>query len=231
MRVQREYRSNVSGPLVMGGLLILVGFLFLLDTMGIAETGWVVARGWPVFPLAIGLSRLFGARTIEGRIAGAFWVLVGSLFMLSAWRILPFSVWGLIWPIMLMMVGLFMVLKSRSRNAVPVDTDSKVSATAILGGVSRKFSSQTFEGGELTSVMGGCEIDLREAVIAGDEAVIDVFVTMGGIELQVPKNWRVVSDLVPIMAGLDDKTTPTPEPAKRLVIKGILVMGGVEVKN
>ena len=215
----------------MGGLLILVGVLFLLDTMGIADTSWVVSRGWPVIPLGIGLSRLLGARTIEGRIAGGFWVLVGSLFMLSAWRILPFSVWGMLWPMMMIMFGLFMVLKSRSRCAVTVDTDSKVSATAILGGVSRKFSSQTFEGGELTSVMGGCEIDLRDAVIAGEEAVLDVFVTMGGIELQVPQNWRVVSNLVPIMAGLDDKTNPATEPAKRLVIKGILVMGGVEVKN
>ena len=81
----------------------------------------------------------------------------------------------------------------------------------------------------------GCEIDLRQASIApGTEAVIDVFAFWGGIEIKVPEDWTVVTRAVPLMGGVEDKThVPQPLPAveKRLVISGIVVMGGVVVKN
>ena len=35
-----------------------------------------------------------------------------------------------------------------------------------MGGVSRRSNSQAFRGADLTAVMGGCEIDLRQASIA-----------------------------------------------------------------
>ena len=48
-----------------------------------------------------------------------------------------------------------------------------------------------FRGADLIAVMGGCEIDLRQAAING-EAVIDVFCMWGGIEIRVPEDWTVV---------------------------------------
>ncbi len=104
-----------------------------------------------------------------------------------------------------------------------------------MGGVARRSNSQAFEGADLTVVMGGCEIDLRQASIApGTEAIIDVFAFWGGIDIKVPADWTVVTRAMPLMGGVEDKThTPQPPPPveKRLVISGIVVMGGVVVKN
>jgi hypothetical protein len=33
------------------------------------------------------------------------------------------------------------------------------------------------------------------------------------------------------MGGFDDKTRPPADPSKRLVLRGFVIMGGVEVKN
>jgi len=81
--------------------------------------------------------------------------------------------------------------------------------------------------------MGGVTLDLTQARIAGEEAVIDVFAWWGGIEIRVPPEWTVVSKVVPVMAGYEDKTRPTTRsptaPPSRLLIRG--VMGGVEVKS
>ena len=68
------------------------------------------------------------------------------------------------------------------------DANSTISGVAVLGGGHRGNNSRSFRGGELTAVMGGCEIDLRQAAIEG-EAVIDVFALWGGIEIRVPEDW------------------------------------------
>jgi hypothetical protein len=72
---------------------------------------------------------------------------------------------------------------------------------------------------------------LRHAAIDG-EAVIDVFALWGGIEIRVPEDWSVESRVVPILGGVDDKTRP-PQGASRhrLVLRGFVIMAGVEVKN
>jgi hypothetical protein len=79
--------------------------------------------------------------------------------------------------------------------------------------------------------MGGCEMDLRHAKIHG-EAVIDVFAMWGGIEIRVPDDWTVVSRVTPMLGGFEDKTRPTPDASThRLIVRGMVIMGGVEVKN
>jgi len=58
-----------------------------------------------------------------------------------------------------------------------------------------------------------------------------VFSMWGGIEIRVPPDWTVVSHVDPIMGGYDDSTQPPKEEAKRFVIRGAVVMGGIEVTN
>ena len=102
---------------------------------------------------------------------------------------------------------------------------------AVLGGVNRGNNSRAFRGGDLTAVMGGCEIDLRQAAIEG-EAVIDVFAMWGGIEIRVPENWSVVGRVTPILGGYEDKTRPPRDAGtQRLIVRGMVIMGGVEIKN
>ena len=55
--------------------------------------------------------------------------------------------------------------------------------------------------------MGGIEMDLRPASTATGDAVIDVFVMWGGIEITVPPDWAVVNHILPIMGGVVDKST------------------------
>ena len=80
--------------------------------------------------------------------------------------------------------------------------------------------------------MGGCELDLREAHMGGEETHIAAFALWGGIEIRVPKDWIVVNESVALMGGVDDTTRPPSGPGRpRLVVKGFALMGGIEIKN
>jgi hypothetical protein len=47
----------------------------------------------------------------------------------------------------------------------------------------------------------------------------------------VPPDWEVVNEISALLGGVDDKSAHTPPFRHRLVLRGIVVMGGVEVKS
>jgi hypothetical protein len=85
------------------------------------------------------------------------------------------------------------------------------------------------------TVFGGYQVDLRKAAIARSPAILHANAMFGGIEIRVPRTWRVVLDGLPLLGGYSDETehpdaqgdAPVPE----LIVKGFASFGGVVVKN
>jgi predicted membrane protein len=102
---------------------------------------------------------------------------------------------------------------------------------AVMGGVQRKNVSSDFRGGEATAVMGGIELDLRDASMERAEAVLDISTVMGGVKIRVPETWTVVSRVNTVMGGFKDETRKPRNEEHRLIVKGTLLMGGLKVSN
>jgi predicted membrane protein len=104
---------------------------------------------------------------------------------------------------------------------------------SLLSSSKRRWGKSVFRGAETTAFMGGCELDLRDALMSsGELAVVDVFVIMGGVNIFVPPNWTVSQEVVPLLGGVHDKTRSVPSnPAQHLLVRGTVVMGGVEISN
>jgi predicted membrane protein len=226
--------------LIFALLIIIAGVLFTLDNLDILELR-PFFRFWPLALMAFGAAKFFEANRPSSQVAGVVFFGAGSLFLLRNLNVLHFQI-GALWPLILVVIGGSMLHKAMTRaNTAIADTDSTVTALALLGGVERTVNTQDFRGGDLTAVMGGCEIDLRPAAMLADQAVLNVFAFWGGIEIRVPEEWLIVVHGLPILGGFGDSTrlrkmTDTGRPgvdvpAKRLVIKGLVVMGGVEIKN
>jgi predicted membrane protein len=109
--------------------------------------------------------------------------------------------------------------------------DVSVSEVAVWAGKQRRIAEPSFRRADLTAIMGGVELDLRAAGTASGEAVIDVFVMWGGIEIWVPPNWAVVNKVGVLMGGVEDKSTGTQDARHRLIVRGFVVMGGMEIKT
>ena len=99
-----------------------------------------------------------------------------------------------------------------------------------MGGVGRSVAASDFAGGDAVAVMGGCEINLAAAKIAS-EAVVDVLAFWGGIEIHVPRGWRIDNHVVAILGGVVDKTDNAPAGAPTLIVRGSAIMGGVEIRH
>ena len=81
---------------------------------------------------------------------------------------------------------------------------------AILGGHSPSGRFRLADTTNVVAVMGGCEIDLRNAEIDGEEVVINAFALMGGIEIYVPEGISVDFSGLPLLGGTECKIADVP---------------------
>jgi len=82
------------------------------------------------------------------------------------------------------------------------------------------------------AVMGGIELDLREAQFSEPEVTIHAYTVMGGIEITVPDDVEVDVSGIAFMGGFDHNASGPGVPgAPRVRIIGFALMGGVDVKR
>jgi hypothetical protein len=181
----------------------------------------------------------------KGRRWGLAWIFVGIWLLLNTLGLVRVGFWELLWPLAITLLGLKLVTDTLGRGR-PGSAGSPAWGSpggsnlfAILGESRRVADDHPFNGGSLTAFMGGCYLDLRQATIPpGEEAAVEVFAVMGGHEITVPSGWIVTSKVVPILGSVEDKRllpTAVPAipgvPAPRLVLRGVLIMGGLTIRN
>jgi class 3 adenylate cyclase len=104
---------------------------------------------------------------------------------------------------------------------------------AVMSGSSAKGRWRL--GGKTTAVavMGGCDMDLRQAEIDGPEVVITAIAFWGGIDIVVPEGIDVELEGFSFMGGRNIRIRDVPivPGSPRIRVRGFAVMGGIDVKS
>ncbi len=225
----------VNSRAVFGIVLIILGGLFMLDNYGLFDfTIPHIVWDWRSILIMIGAFLLVTSRN---RGAGIILIAIGGLGFLPEY-----------WPVLLILLGLYIVMKqnnissklfshaSDSHNqSASAATEDYLNDVAIFGGGKKIIQSENFKGGKITAIFGGSEIDLFDCNLADGVNYLDVVAIFGGTTLFLPKDWKVELDLVPIFGGFSDNRRKdpnlTPNINKKLVIKGLVLFGGGEIKD
>lgn len=231
---------HTTPQFVLGLIILTLGVLFTLHNMELINAREYL-RYWPALLIVFGIAKLLQPAGSPGRMVGVIFALVGAALLADRLYLFEFRVWDF-WPLIFVIIGGAVIWRAMARKQArphqrfnieaSSDSNDTINGFAFLGGVRRTNNSQDFKGGELSAILGGCEVDLREASIKSGEAVLDVFAFWGGVELKVPHDWSIRLEATPLMGGFDDKTRPPQGGSnKRLVVKGYAIMGGVEISN
>jgi hypothetical protein len=216
--------------MLIGGALTAFGLALALDALGLVEAG-LVLRYWPALLVGLGIVLLVRARGQGPWFPGVALILVGAAFLLE--RLGALGGFDAVWPLIVILIGLAIMARGfGTRRSEPAASDDSISSFVVLSSSNPRSSSRSFRGGQVSAFLGACEIDLTQAGLGEKEAVLDVLTLMGGIEVRVPPEWTVDSRVTPFMGGVEDSSNhTTSDPAKRLLIKGFVMMGGLSIKN
>ncbi|WP_422359449.1 LiaI-LiaF-like domain-containing protein [Reichenbachiella sp.] len=257
-RTSQKTPSSNSRSGILGIILIALGGLFLLDNLDLIpyEISYYLFN-WKGIMIMIGALFLSSK---ENKTPGIILMAVGGFFIMSDVLSYEFD-WHwydtrkLFWPVLLIVIGL-VILSRKSKSpivsahvftvgdedlnaetgekTVPNDSDH-INVTAVLGGGDMSITSDNFQGGKVTTVMGGGTYDLSNCKLADGTQEIDILILMGGANFIVPADWNVRLEVTSIFGGYSDCRKSTSDvktdTTKELLIKGTVLFGGGEVKN
>lgn len=222
------------GRVLIGLVVITIGVLYLFERADVLDAGATIGDWWPVAIIAMGAFRLMEGT--HGLIGPIIVTAAGTVLLLATTDAMEGDAWAYIWPVVLVAGGLALILPPRPGRVARVQTgsDDVLSATGIFGGPTVASSSRTFRGASLTAAFGGVVCDLRSAHLAPEGAKINATAAFGGVEIRVPRGWRIAVTGTPLFGGIDDKTEhepDLPDEAPVLRIDAFALFGGVEVTH
>jgi hypothetical protein len=219
----RLLEPRTKGPR-KGLLLLSLGFSLLLVSYGLVS----FEDSWPILLIIVGLGVVLDSLIGWGR-ASAVTPSLERHFDSS-----PLVVLGIVVALLLTVnSGPFDLPLFRNRDGVRV--------VAVMGTSVHVDREAPFRGAQVAAVMGRSELDLRNtSLAAGDQVDIEVTAVMGQAVIRVPDGWTVDTKAIPIMGQVRDRRFPasinregdtTAGGAPRLVLKGVVVMGGVLIES
>ena len=234
-----ERRSDKR--LYFGIILIALGVILFLEKLNIIpESVSDFLISWPMLLIAVGVLSFIGGN----RPSGIVMIVIGGFFLLPDF----FD----FWPLVLIAIGIALLFHKSYNPLVsaqpgvktPLEYESISNDNGkntfddfvMFGGREIFINSQNFAGGKATSIFGGMEFDLRKANMSPGGALIDCVSVFGGCGFKIPMDWNVRNEVTTIFGAFTDKRGDTYsekyyDPAKTILIKGISIFGGIEVKH
>jgi hypothetical protein len=112
--------------------------------------------------------------------------------------------------------------------------EERARLVSVLSGIDRKGRWHVPARLDAVSVVGGIDLDLREAVLAGREITMRATCVVGGIDIVVPPEMRVVDHGWALLGGRE-MPPETAESARAdapvLRITGFSILGGISVRR
>lgn len=224
-------RRNGFNQIFWGLVIIVVGVLFLAQNLGFIQD-YSFWKYLPALLIILGVYQLFANR-LRAWAGPLMIILVGTFLLLATLDVIAWSTFGsLIWPTILILVGLSILLNhSNSTKNVQTATDGQFNIFSTFSEQKGK-SSGDFKNAEMTAIFGSSKLDLIDAKVQQPPAHIQTTAMFGSVEIFVPADWYVQINTVALFGeGSDKRRNVSPgKETPDLIVTGTAFFGSVEIK-
>lgn len=254
MEVFMKKRNGV----VVGLIFILIGLLYAGRALDLFHFSIFFPGWWTLFiivPCSYALTRKNEDKT--GPVIG---LVIGLCFLINAQDIdFHIDFWPMAVAAVCILIGWQLIFPQKKKKQKQVEyqeyayntadntttgdsfnkenrytnsTNGYINVSTAFNGKDIRVDNECFTGADISVVFGGVDLNLKNAIISED-VYINVSAVLGGIDIYVPANVRVVTDgCTTILGGIDVNTSYVNYHAAdspRLFITGSCILGGIDI--
>lgn len=236
---KKAHRHNLF-RIVLALVFVAFGLVALGNNLNWWNIDDLFLEWWPMILVLIGLITIFAPGGSWG--GGIFLIFLGVIFLLHSHGIYDIS--ELIWPAMLMMVGI-MIWPRRRRvnegrdgeargksNYYDTSSDHIFNINTLFDSRREIIRDEQLAGGHGTAVFGSLDLDLRNTR-PRDNAYLEITAVFGNVSIMVPQDWKIVKHGGPVFGKVNDNRVNVPESgfAKTVTIEMNAIFGHVDLLN
>lgn len=109
--------------------------------------------------------------------------------------------------------------------------DDILDEVLIFSPIDKAITSQRFKGGKVVMVFSGGALDLSGVHAEGDTVELEVSAVFSGLEITIPKEWKVRSAASPVLGSVDLYGSDGGDGNVTLVLRGEAVFGEIKVRK
>jgi len=232
--------ADKSNRFIIGVLLIIAGFILILRKSTVLPEPLDhfidnIVFSWQMLLIVIGVITLAGS---DNKTPGIVLICVGGFFMIPQLFTDFFRSFNFFWPTLFIVIGIVLLLNSKrigkTLNYTSGSKADMIDYVNIFSGAERQLITDNFQGGRITSIFGGGEVDLTRSSLAPGDNVIEITCIFGGTTIIVPENWNVILNITPILGGFTDSrrigSDVIKDTTRSLTVRGTVIFGGGEIK-
>jgi len=231
-------------------LVIGTGVLLLCLNGGLLPVEWKrFLISWPMLLFVLGCSELCKIHYIPGIILAS----IGTFFLVQRFPGASFdgqfiSTW---WPVFIIIGGgliFFSILLkpkqflgshnhpkdfwNKQSEIQEENWDGKINYKFVFSGAEQVILDPVFKGGNIETIFGGMELDLRRTSLPEGESFLFVKAVFGGVEIKAPDNWLIEIRSESAFGGVADERSKIKDIdySKKLIVVANAVFGGVTVE-
>ncbi len=233
--------QKISGRYLMGILIIVIGMIALINNIGLVNISfsYLVSLLWPLLLGIAGINFIVNRRDIPGIVTGSLLIALGVVFLgynAGFWHINMQNFWQGFWPVVIILIGVSLLGKNKFNSSGHL---------AIMGAVEKNNAGWELESAEYVALMGGIELDIRQATFSDREINLGLSVIMGGITVIVPEDVAVTCEGTAVLGGIDlmgrgsggivgsatMQSGDLQSADKILNLNCLSILGGIEIKR
>jgi predicted membrane protein len=232
--------------MIFGLIIVVIGAALLFDNIDVSGD-YPIGDYWPVILIALGFFGWIG-NALRPEFGNMVLMALGGILLTQ--NLSDDYSFGDLWPALAIAIGISIIFAPHNRRRKG-RKNFNVRFEGKRGGWGHNRSSSSHDTNEFFSdservvdgeytgsvarvKLAGGSLDLTNATLPEEGAVLELDIVLGGYKVRVPENWTVDLQADVNMGEITDNRTGHGQdggPGPKLTIGGRVFMGGVELSN
>ena len=119
--------------------------------------------------------------------------------------------------------------KENFKEIINEEDEDKVTHSVKFGSSIKYINSENFKNANISASFGALKIYFDNAKMLEDSATINLNVSFSGVEIYLPKEWRIINKVDISLGSVEDKVVSNKITTKTITLTGKVSLAGVEI--